>query len=450
MKKFYTVLLLIITLLTLTGSMATADGPVGADCTDPPNLVPFADLTNCDLSGMDMEGINIWSADLSGANISNANLSDALLEGVDFTGANATGAIFDNADLFTTTLIGATFDNASLRDTNMEDAYAIGGSFINADLRGADLYFANFRDANISGANFSGNFFNSFDLPGAIAQNANFSGARMTFMNMRDTDLRGADLSATALGHMSFHNADFRDATLLGAVRSSGVHFDDVIWGNTTCPDGSNSDDNDGDNFTCESNFSENLPPTITLTSPADGASVPFGETITISADAADPDGSIRRVEIYGDGALLAYVFAPYTFDWTNVPAGPHEIYAIAYDDYGVFSGDGASTQSETVTVIVEGQQNNQPPSVEITSPRNNQRVYRWWGTDFEVEASDPDGIITKVEFYADGTLLHTDTSAPYSFWWKPTSRGNHTLTAKAYDDGGAETTSDPVTVRVR
>ncbi|MDX1417383.1 MAG: pentapeptide repeat-containing protein [Candidatus Promineifilaceae bacterium] len=451
MKKFYKVLLLVFILLTLTGTLALAQGQVGADCTDPPNLVPFADLVNCDLSGMDMSGINIWAADLSGANISDANLSGALLEGVDFTGANATGAIFDNADLFTTILVGATFDGASLRNTNMEDAYAPGGSsFINADFRGADLYFADFRDANISGANFSGNYINSFDLPRAIAQNADFSGATMTFMNMRDTDLRGADLSGASLGHMSFHNADFRDATLLGAEQSSGVHFDDVIWGNTTCADGSNSDDNDGDNFTCEGNFPENLPPTITLTSPADGASVPFGEPITISGEAADPDGSISRVEIYGDGAFLAYVSASFSYEWTNVSAGSHEIYAIAFDDNGVFAGESASTQSETVTITVEPPANNQPPTVEITSPSDGQKVYRWWGTDFEADAADADGNVIKVEFYSGSTLLHTDTHAPYGFWWRPDSRGSHILTAKAYDDGGAVTTSDPVTIRAR
>lgn len=447
MKKFYTAVLIVITLLTLTGTAAFAQGTVGADCTDPPNLVPFADLVNCDLSGMDMQGVNIWSADLSGANLSDANLSGALLEGVDFTGANATGAIFDNADLFTTILTGATFDNASLRDTNMEDAYAPGGSFINADFRGADLYFADFRNTDISGANFSGNYINSFDLPGAIAQNAIFSGARMISMNMRDTDLRGADLSFTLLGYVSFNNADFRDATLLGAGQSSGVHYDGVIWGNTTCSDGSNSDDNGG---TCEGNFAENLPPTISLTSPADGASVPFGETITISGDASDPDGSISRVEIYGDGELLTYAFAPFTFEWTGVLAGDHEIYAIAFDDGGVFAGESASTQSETVTVTVEANQNNQPPSVTITKPSNNQRVYRWWGTDFRVNASDSDGFITKVEFYADGDLLYTDTIAGFGFYWWPQSRGTQTLTAKAYDDSGAVTTSDPVTVRVK
>lgn len=444
MKKFYTAVLVIVMLLTLTG-IASAQGTVGADCTEPPNLEPFADLVNCDLSGRDMQGVNIWSADLSGANLSDANLSGALLEGVDFTGANATGAIFDNADLFTTILTGATFDNASLRDTNMEDAYAPGGSFINADLRGADLYFADFRNTNVSGANFSGNFLHSFDLPGAIAQNANFSGASMTSMNMRDTDLRGADLSATSLGFVSFHNADFRDATLLGAERNSGVHFDGVIWGNTTCADGSNSDDNDGDNFTCEGNFPENVAPTITLTSPAQGQTFAHGETITISADAADSDGSVSRFEFYVDDTFFGYgPSVPSTsVDWTDAAAGTHVITVIVFDD------DGASA-SQSVTITVEAQQNNQAPSVTITNPRNNQTVYRFWGTDFDVEASDPDGVITKVEFYAGSTLLHTDTFAPYSFYWRPASRGTQTLTARAYDDGGADTTSDPITVKVK
>lgn len=436
MKKVYTILLVVLTLLTLAGfgagsghnfaAYAQAGGPVGADCTEPPNLVPFADLVNCDLSGREMEGV-----DLSHANLTGANLNDA--------------------SLFTTNLVGTIFDNATFLNAMMEDAYAPGGSFINADLRGADLYFATFSNANLTGANISGTFLRSFDLPGAIAQNANFSGSRMTFMDMRDTDLRGADLSFTDLGYINFSNADFRDATIEGAERSDGVNLSGVIWGNTTCADGSNSDDDDGDNFTCEGNFPENLPPTITITSPADGASVPFGETITISAEAADSDGAIRRVEFYADGALLVYdVVAPYTVDWTNVSAGTHEIYAIAYDDNGIFAGEEAATQSEIVTVTVEGQPDNQPPAVTITAPRNNQRVYRWWGTDFEVDAVDPDGVITRVEFYADGVLLHTDTFAPFSFYWRPAARGEQMLTAKAYDDGGAVTTSDPVTVRVR
>lgn len=419
MRKFYAVVLVVFALLALTGSLALADGPVGADCTDPPNLVPFADLVNCDLSGREMEGVDLSSANLTGANL-------------------------DDASLFTTTLDDAVFDDASLLNTAMEDAHAHRASFMNADLRGADLNFADFEDANLTGAKLSDTWLNSFDLPGAIAQDADFSGSTMRFMNMRNTDLRGADLSFTSLTYVSFHNADFRNATLLGVERGSGGSFDGVIWGNTTCADGSNSDDDDGDGFTCESNFPENVPPTITLTAPAAGETFAHGETITISADAADSDGSISRVEIYADDTLLVYdLSAPYTFEWTEAAAGSHVIFAKAFDD------DGAGATSEMVTIEVEASQNNQPPTVTITSPHDNARVFRWWGTDFEADANDPDGTITKVEFYSGSTLLHTDTSAPYGFWWRPSSRGRHTLTVKAYDDGGAETTSDPISVRV-
>ena len=437
-------------LLTLTGR-ASADGPVGVDCTDPPNLVPLADLRNCDLSGRNMAGVNLFSAKLNGANLSNADLSGADLSGADLAGANLNGAILDNASLFTTNLVAATFDNASLRNTNMDDAYAPGGSFINADLRGANLYFAFIRDANLSGANFSNAYLSNFDVVGSNLQNAIFTGTLLFDVDMQNTDLSGADLSFTSLAYVSFNNADFRDATLLGAERGDGVNWSGVIWGNTTCADGSSSDDTDGDNFTCEGNFPENVPPTITLISPADGSSVPFGETITISADAADSDGSIRRVEFYADDALLVYdVVAPYSFDWTNASAGPHEIYAIAYDDNGIFAGDEASTQSETVTVIVEAQQNNQPPTVTITSPANNATVSRSSGTTIRANTGDSDGTVVKVEFYVGSTLLGTDTSMPYSFFWRPTVRGTFTLTVRAYDNNGAVTTSTPITVRVK
>jgi hypothetical protein len=110
MKRFFTAILAAAMLLTVTGYVSAAD-PVGVDCTNPPNLVPFADLRKCDLSGREMEGVNLTSANLSGANL-------------------------DDASLFTSTLRNANFDGASLRRTSMEDADAIGASFVGADLPG--------------------------------------------------------------------------------------------------------------------------------------------------------------------------------------------------------------------------------------------------------------------------------------------------------------------------
>jgi myo-inositol-hexaphosphate 3-phosphohydrolase len=70
------------------------------------------------------------------------------------------------------------------------------------------------------------------------------------------------------------------------------------------------------------------------------------------------------------------------------------------------------------------------PPTVSITSPTAGQAVS---GTvTVSATASDDVGI-TRVEFYVDDVLRHTDTGAPYSFAW-PSTAGSHSLTAQAFD----------------
>src|SRR5690606_10383643 len=63
--------------------------------------------------------------------------------------------------------------------------------------------------------------------------------------------------------------------------------------------------------------------------------------------------------------------------------------------------------------------------------------------------ASDSDGSITKVEFYAGSMLLGQDTSSPYSYSWTNVPAGTYNLTAKAYDNRSGVTTSNAVTITV-
>ena len=56
--------------------------------------------------------------------------------------------------------------------------------------------------------------------------------------------------------------------------------------------------------------------------------------------------------------------------------------------------------------------------------------------------ASDTDGTVTVVEFYAGGTLIGSDTTAPYSMSWNNVPAGLYALTAVARDNAGAMTTS--------
>lgn len=62
-------------------------------------------------------------------------------------------------------------------------------------------------------------------------------------------------------------------------------------------------------------------------------------------------------------------------------------------------------------------------------------------------DASDASGqAIVRVEFYANGTLLHTDTEAPYAFSWSGAPIGTHTLLAKVVNAIGIVGASAPLT----
>jgi len=90
----------------------------------------------------------------------------------------------------------------------------------------------------------------------------------------------------------------------------------------------------------------------------------------------------------------------------------------------------------------------NQPPTVLITNPANGTLTK---GTvDVSATASDPENNLLKVDFFVDGVLATTDTTAPYQFSLDTTTLGNstHSLTAKA-SDGTNETTSAPVQITV-
>ena len=78
------------------------------------------------------------------------------------------------------------------------------------------------------------------------------------------------------------------------------------------------------------------------------------------------------------------------------------------------------------------------PPTVTITSPRNNSIVIRNTTVPINATASDNVGV-TKVEFYVNNALVCTDTTAPYSCGWNVPKKVNtqFNLQAKAYDAKG-------------
>ncbi len=93
-----------------------------------------------------------------------------------------------------------------------------------------------------------------------------------------------------------------------------------------------------------------NLPPIVALTSPLPGANFNVGQTVPLAANASDPDGTVASVAFFANGNLLnTDMTAPYSFNWTTAPAGPHSLTAVATDNLGL------QTTSAPVNITVGG-----------------------------------------------------------------------------------------------
>ena len=91
-----------------------------------------------------------------------------------------------------------------------------------------------------------------------------------------------------------------------------------------------------------------NTPPSVAMMGPANNAQFQQPVSITMTAAAHDPDGTVARVEFFADAASIGTVTAPpYQLTWANASAGQHALTAVATDD------GGASAVSAPITVTV-------------------------------------------------------------------------------------------------
>jgi hypothetical protein len=100
-----------------------------------------------------------------------------------------------------------------------------------------------------------------------------------------------------------------------------------------------------------------NVPPTVSVTSPSAGASFVQGTAITVSANAADTDGTVSQVQFYDGTTLIGTdTTAPYSISWSNAAVGGHSITARATDN------SNAITTSAAVSISVTEDPANPPP----------------------------------------------------------------------------------------
>jgi hypothetical protein len=91
----------------------------------------------------------------------------------------------------------------------------------------------------------------------------------------------------------------------------------------------------------------------------------------------------------------------------------------------------------------------NQLPSITLTTPASGTNFTAPANIELNATATDLDGSIAKVEFYNGNILLNSDSEFPYSYTWENVVQGSYVVSARAYDNTGATTSSANSTISV-
>ena len=182
--------------------------------------------------------------------------------------------------------------------------------------------------------------------------------------------------------------------------------------------------------------------PTVTVSSPATGATV--SGPVTLTAAASDDTG-VDGVQFLLDGTPLGPMDsdAPYELTWSTlaVANGAHTLTAVARDTAG------KETTAASVRVTVAN--DTTAPLVALTTPVAGATIS---GTVTVAASATDDGAVTSVQFLLDGAALAAaDTQAPYEVSWSTgaVANGPHTITAIARDAAGNEATAANVLLTV-
>ena len=153
-----------------------------------------------------------------------------------------------------------------------------------------------------------------------------------------------------------------------------------------------------------------NMPPNVSMTSPANGATFVAPANIALAAAASDPDGSIARVEFYNGTTLLGSdASPPYEFAWNGVAAGGYALTAKAVDN------GGATTTSAPVNITVASAAPAPPSALGATAVSFSQINLAWTDNSnnesgFKIERSTNGTTYTQIATVGANVTAYADT----------------------------------------
>ena len=158
-------------------------------------------------------------------------------------------------------------------------------------------------------------------------------------------------------------------------------------------------------------------------------------------------------VRVVRTGDLLQAYHSDDGSTWSLVGSESIAMPAAVYVGLAVSGHDAdggtATATFRNVEIRAASSEQNQPPTVSIISPASGTGFSAPATITIAAVASDPDGTVDGVDFFAGSQLVGSAATSPYSFTLSDVPAGNYTLTAVARDDRGATGTSSSVVATV-
>jgi hypothetical protein len=165
-----------------------------------------------------------------------------------------------------------------------------------------------------------------------------------------------------------------------------------------------------------------------------------YTSSVTATLSAVDSGGSgLAFIRYTTDGSDPSISSTAYS--------APFAVSSTATVKYRAWDNAGNAEPTHTQLIQIDAA----APQVTVTSPLNGATVSGV--VRLEASASDTGSGVARVDFYVDGKIVGTATSAPYRVNWntknKQVAKGAHTIYAVAVDRAGNSRTSSTITVTV-
>jgi len=160
---------------------------------------------------------------------------------------------------------------------------------------------------------------------------------------------------------------------------------------------------------TASATYTADVPPTVSISSPAAGSAFHTGANVSVTAAAADSDGTVARVDFFASGAPIGTATSsPYGVTWNNVPAGTYSLTAVATDNDGGTATSAAVSISVasglTTTPISCGQ--NVPSSLSSADGYSTVQGQGYYAQEYTFSGSAGQGVAVTMNSSAFGTAL--------------------------------------------